>query len=55
MIFSIGAVLFLIGYLWYRESVAYKDWRDTVQFLMIVIGLGCMTVSLLILALQYLP
>jgi hypothetical protein len=55
MIFTIGAVLFLIGYLWYRESVAYKDWRDSVQFLMIVIGLGCMATSILILAWYYLP
>ena len=38
MIFAIGSVLFAIGYVWYRGSPNYGDWRDTLQFFMQVIG-----------------
>ena len=55
MIFTIGAVLFLIGYLWYRQAEYYADWRDAVQFCMLVFGIGLMSTSLLILAWKYLP
>ena len=55
MIFTIGAVLLAIGYLWYRQTEYSKDWRDAVQFLLIVGGLGLVSLSLLILAWRYLP
>lgn len=55
MIFTIGTILFLIGYLWYRQTEYSKDWRDAAQFIMIVVGLGLVTTSLLILAWRYLP
>lgn len=55
MIFTVGAVLFLLGYLWYRQAEFYEDWRDAAQFLMLVFGIGLMSISLLILAWQYLP
>lgn len=55
MIFTIGAVLFLFGYLWYRQTEYYGDWRDAAQFGMLVFGIGFMSLSLLTLAWQYLP
>lgn len=55
MIFTIGAVSFLLGYLWYRQAEFYNDWRDPVQFIMLVGGLGLMSTSLLILAWDWLP
>lgn len=55
MIFTIGAILFLIGYVWYRGVEYTKDWRDTVQFVLMVIGALLVTISLLSLAWRYLP
>ena len=55
MIFSIGAILFLIGYVWYRQSEYSKDWRDAVQFGLIAFGSLLMAISLLILTWRYLP
>jgi hypothetical protein len=55
MIFSIGFVLFAIGNLWYRGSPNYGDWRDTVQFALQVVGAVLLSVSLLTLAVRYLP
>jgi multisubunit Na+/H+ antiporter MnhB subunit len=55
MIFTVGAVLFLLGYLWYRQAEFYSDWRDAVQFLMIILGLGLMSISLLSIAWIWLP
>lgn len=55
MIFTIGTILFLIGYLWYRQVEYSKDWKDFAQFALMVIGSGCVLVSLLILAVKYLP
>jgi hypothetical protein len=55
MIFTVGAVLFLLGYLWYRQAEFYSDWRDAAQFLMILLGLGLMSFSLLSIAWVWLP
>jgi len=55
MIFTIGAVLALLGYFWFRQTEYAKDWRDIAVFLMITIGLTLMSTSLLILAWRYLP
>lgn len=55
MIFTIGAILFLLGYVWYAGSEYTKDWRDTLQFIMMVIGASLVTISLSILTLRYLP
>jgi hypothetical protein len=55
MIFSIGAVLFLLGYFWYTQTEYAKDWRDVAVFFMIICGLALMSTSLLILAWKYLP
>jgi hypothetical protein len=55
MIFTFGAILSLLGYFWYRQTEYAKDWRDIAVFLMITVGLGLVSVSLLILAWRYLP
>jgi hypothetical protein len=55
MLFSIGTVLALLGWLWYSQTEYSKDWRDAVQFVMMLVGSGLVTLSLLILAWQYLP
>jgi multisubunit Na+/H+ antiporter MnhB subunit len=55
MIFSIGFVLFAIGYTWYQGSPNYGDWRDTVQFILQVVGAILLCISLLTLAVKYLP
>jgi RsiW-degrading membrane proteinase PrsW (M82 family) len=55
MIFTIGAILALLGYFWYRQTEYAKDWRDVAVFLMITIGLALMSTSVLILAWRYLP
>lgn len=55
MIFSIGVLLFLAGYIWYRGTEYSKDWRDTIQFVLMVFGSTLVTSSLLILAWKYLP
>ena len=55
MIFTIGAVLFVLGYFWYYNSEYSKDWRDFAQFSMMLIGSSMVITSLLILAWKYLP
>jgi multisubunit Na+/H+ antiporter MnhB subunit len=55
MIFTIGAILFLLGYVWYAGTEYTKDWRDTVQFGLMVVGAILLTISLSILSLRYLP
>jgi hypothetical protein len=55
MIFSIGFVLFAIGYLWYQGSPNYGDWRDTAQFGLQAVGSILLCFSLLTLAVKYLP
>jgi multisubunit Na+/H+ antiporter MnhB subunit len=55
MIFTIGTILFLIGYIWYRGVEYSKDWRDTVQFILMVVGASLVSFSLLTLAWRYLP
>ena len=55
MIFTVGAVAFLLGYFWYRQAEFYNDWRDAAQFLLIVGGLALMSTSLLIIAWAWLP
>ena len=55
MIFSIGFILFVTGFFWYRGSPTYGDWRDTAQFLLQVVGFILVCISLLTLAVRYLP
>lgn len=55
MIFTIGLILFAIGYIWYRGTEYSKDWRDTTQFSLMVIGSSLVSFSLLTLAWKYLP
>lgn len=55
MIFSIGTIFLIIGYIWYRQTEYSKDWRDAVQFVLMAIGSSCVLFSLLTLAWRYLP
>jgi len=55
MIFTFGAILFLLGYFWFRQTEYAKDWRDAAVFFLIVSGLSLMSMSLLILAWKWLP
>jgi|CryBogDrversion2_1035201.scaffolds.fasta_scaffold615544_1 hypothetical protein len=55
MIFTIGAILFTIGELWFRGAEYYDDWRDVFQLALRVGGALLVMVSLLILAWKYLP
>lgn len=55
MIFTIGSILFIIGYVWYRSTEYSRDWKDKAQFILISSGLTLVTLSLLILAWKYLP
>jgi multisubunit Na+/H+ antiporter MnhB subunit len=55
MIFTFGFILLLIGYIWYRQTEYSKDWRDAVQFALMAIGSLAVLISLLTLAVRYLP
>lgn len=55
MIFTIGTILFLIGYGWYFQTEYTKDWKDGIQFILMVIGSVLVLFSLLSLAWRYLP
>ena len=59
MIFSIGLVLFISTFIYanvfMKERYGNYNWTDAFFGLLSLVGIGCMTFSVAVLAFQYLP
>ena len=55
MYFTIGVILYAMGYLWHRNSIHYNDWRDVLQLGFMVVGAALTSYSILSLTWIYLP